>query len=68
MSWPNKHIDWLFMLPPLRYNLVSKLIYVLVCLLDGWLSNVHSLCNILAALFLSGELSHHEESNSSDCL
>ena len=56
------------MLPPSRYNLVSKLIYILVCLLNGWLSDVDSLCNILAALLLSGELSHHKESNSSDSL
>jgi len=53
------------MLPPSRYYLISKLIYVLVCLLNGRLSDVDSLCNLLAALLLSRELSHHEESDSS---
>jgi hypothetical protein len=54
--------------PPSRYNLISKLINVLVCLFNGRLSDIYSLRNLLAVLLVSGELSHHEKSDTSDCL
>ena len=56
------------MLPPSRYDLVSKLIYVLVSLFDGRLSDVHCLSDLITVLLICRELSHHKESDPSDSL
>ena len=56
------------MFPPGRYDLISELINVLVGLLNGRLRDVDSLGNLLAVLLVSRQLSHHEKSNTSDCL
>lgn len=56
------------MLPPSWYDLVSKLIDVLVSLFDGRLSDVHCLSDLITVLLICRELSHHKESDSGDSL
>ena len=56
------------MFPPRWYDLISKLIYVLVGLFYCGLSDVDSLSNLLAVLLVSRELSDHEKGNTGDCL